>query len=377
MPNLIFPLSGKPQMAYSTAMNPIPPKHTPGSTGEDTPETGGGLVAMYHAASQANAESFPVLKAFQDYLEAERSRARRRVTQLSVFFAVLMGVVVSGFLTAGIFMWRNMAAVQNKLLDVALATREPAPQPLPQPAQPPAVSPILEESVRQMSRATVALQDNLDRKLNGVSVLTEKVHARVASQDSELEKLRGEMRSMLEQSAKLKDELVTLRNNVNKPAPPQVAAPAPAQPAPPPPAQPPAPAVAAKPAASVSAPPVPAAPAPAAPAPAAPAPATPAPAAPAVAAKPAASVSAPPVPAAPSASAPASAVTAAKPAAEKPAAAPHSARDARFPPAVKAPPVTPAGVTAPDAPHGMVVGTLPIRTKNLGNLRWHVLLPAE
>jgi len=34
-------------------------------------------------------------------------------------------------------------------------------------------------------------------------------------------------------------------------------------------------------------------------------------------------------------------------------------------------------VTAPDAPHGMVVGTLPIRTKNLGNLRWHVLLPAE
>ena len=325
-------------MTYSTAMNPIPPKHTPGSTGEDTPETGGGLVAMYHAASQANAESFPVLKAFQDYLEAERSRARRRVTQLSVFFAVLMGVVVSGFLTAGIFMWRNMAAVQNKLLDVALATREPAPQPLPQPAQPPAVSPILEESVRQMSRATVALQDNLDRKLNGVSVLTEKVHARVASQDSELEKLRGEMRSMLEQSAKLKDELVTLRNNVNKPAPPQVAAPAPAQPAPPPPAQPPAPAVAAKPAASVSA---------------------------------------PPVPAAPSASAPASAVTAAKPAAEKPAAAPHSARDARFPPAVKAPPVTPAGVTAPDAPHGMVVGTLPIRTKNLGNLRWHVLLPAE
>lgn len=353
MPNLIFPLPGKPQMTYSTVMSSIPPKHTPGPAGEDTPETGGGLVAMYHAASQANAESFPVLKAFQDYLEAERSQARRRVMQLSVFFAVLMGVVVTGFLTAGIFMWRNMAAVQNKLLDVALAVREPAPQPAPQP-QPPAVSPVLEESVRQMSRAAVTLQDNLDRKLDGVSVLTEKVHARIASQDGELEKLRGEMRSMLEQSAKLKDELVTLRNRANKPAPPpQVAQ-----------ARPPAPA--------------------AAPRVAAPASATPAlpPPAPAVAVKPAPDRSAPPAPAAPAAPAPARAVAAATPAAEKPAAVaaavtPHSARDARFPPAVKAPPVTPAGVTAPDAPRGMVAATLPIRTKNLGNLRWHVLLPAE
>ena len=145
-------------------MSAIPPRHTPDAPSYDAPESGGGMVAMYNAASHANAESFPVLKAFQDYLEAERTQARKRVIQLSVFFAVLMCVVVTGFLTAGVFMFRNMmsmqtnmSTMQTKLLDVALANRT-APAPAPAPiAQP---SPVLEESAKQVSRATTELQSS-------------------------------------------------------------------------------------------------------------------------------------------------------------------------------------------------------------------------
>jgi len=292
-------------------MSAIPPKHTPDSSAYETPETGSGLVAMYNAASHANAESFPVLKAFQDYLEAERAQARKRVMQLSVFFAVLMGVVVTGFLSAGVFMMRNMSTVQNKLLDVALAQKA-TPTPAPAPVSVVQASPALEESVKQMSRVTTELQSSMDKKLDGVNLIATKVHEQVASQDGELTKLRAELKQMQDQSAKLKDDLVSIQAANKKSAA-----------APPPPPVLPAPA---------STPPAAAA------APEALAAATPAP-------KPEPAVPAKPV------------------------------SDPRFPPAVKEPPVTPAGVTPPPAPQGMMATAIPLNTKNVGTIPWRVLIP--
>lgn len=211
-------------------MSAIPPKQVPDPTAYDSAsEPGGGMVAMYNAASHANAEAFPVLKAFQDYLEAERTQARKRVVQLSVFFAVLMCVVVTGFLSAGIFMLRNMSSMQNKLLDVALANKTaPAVAPTPAPAQASVVqaSPALEESMKQMSRATTELQSNLSKKLDGVNEIATQVNEKVASQDSELAKLRLELSQMQEQSTQLKKELVSIKTDSKKPA----AAPVPARP---------------------------------------------------------------------------------------------------------------------------------------------------
>ena len=307
-------------------MSTIPPKHTPDAAADENPEAGGGMVALYNAASHASAESFPVLKAFQDYIEAERSQARKRVMLLSIFFAVLMCVVVTGFLTAGVFMFRNMTsmqsnmtAMQSKLIDVAL-TQKPAPAPAPVVQ----TSPVIEESVRQMSRVTTELQSTLDKKLDGVSEIASKVNEKVSSQNGELEKLRGELKQMQEQSAKLKDELVNVKKEVaKKPEPAKAPVPAPVAVAKPAPA-----------------------------------------AAPTV-------VTAPTV-----AVAPAAVTPAAKQPEPRPAPAPKAeARDPRFPPAVKDPPVTPAGVTPPPAPKGMLATAIPVSTKNVGTIPWRVLIP--
>ena len=311
-------------------MSEIPPKHTPDSSAYEAPETGSGLVAMYNAASHSNAESFPVLKAFQDYIDAERAQARKRVMQLSIFFAVLMCVVVTGFLTAGIFMLRNMSTVQTKLLDVALANKQaPAPQSAPAPlAQ---TSPLLEESVRQISRATTELQSSLDKKLDGVSELTSKVQDKMASQDGELDKLRSELRRMQEQSAKLNSELATMKTESKKAA--VTAVPKVAQP----------PVVPAKPA--------------------------PEPVVAAAAAKAPVIAPAPTVTAAPAA-------IAVTPPATTPAAVPAKpVHDPRFPQAVKSPPVTPEGVTPPAPPMGMMATAVPLKTKNIGTIPWRVLIP--
>lgn len=322
-------------------MSSIPPKHSPDASAasEASPESGG-LVAMYNAASHAGAESFPVLKAFQDYIEAERAQARKRVMQLSIFFAVLMCVVVTGFLTAGIFMLRNMSTVQTKLLDVALAQKTaPAPAPAPAPAAPVAQpSPVIEESVRQMSRAAAELQSSLDKKLDGVSEIASQVNEKVASQNSELEKLRGELKQMQAQSATLKKEIASL-----KVAPPKPAAPAPA-------------AAVKQPAeAVVVRPPL----------------TTPNP----IADRPTPET-APKVTDAPQvAVAPTAAPAPKPPAASAPAVAQAEPRDPRFPPAVKDPPATPAGVTPPAAPKGMLATAIPLPTKNVGTIPWRVLIP--
>ena len=309
-------------------MSSIPPKQAPDTSAFDDSESGGGMVAMYNAASHANAESFPVLKAFQDYLEAERTQARKRVIQLSVFFSILMGVVVTGFLIAGGFMVRNMSSMQDKLLDIALANRTAAVAPAPVVQ----TSPVLEESVKQMSRATTELQADLGKKLDGVSEMASQVHEKVASQDGELAKLRDELRQMQEQSAKLKDELVAVKTESRKPVISYTAPPPRPTPVVPPPVP------VAETAVGTAAP------------------------APTIANAPTVAV------------APAKAV-AAKPATQIVVSSMQELRDPRFPPATKAPPVPTAGVTPPAAPKGMMATALPISTKNVGTIPWRVLIP--
>lgn len=314
-----FPRPENP-LLYS-AMNDIPPKHSPEKP-YGAPEAGNGLVAVYNAASHASAESFPVLKAFQDYIEAERIQARRRVVQLSVFFTILMGVVVAGFLTAGMFMLRNMSEVQAKLLDVALATKEspPAPQPIvmPAPAEPaPDPKPFFEASVREISKATTELRASLDKKMDGVSDIATKTHDRVAAQDSELDKLREELKKMQAQSEKLNKEMVALKNAPKTP--------------------PPAPVAQAKPPAQTQ-----------------------------QAGKPAPALAAATKPDKP---APATAVKSDKP--TKTAAA-----DVNFPPAVKDPPEGAApDVKPPPVPKGRMATAIPLKMKNVGTVPWRVMIP--
>ncbi len=295
-------------------MSDIPPKHTPDMPYE-TPESGSGLVAMYNAASHANAESFPVLKAFQDYIEAERAQARKRVMQLSIFFAVLMGVVVTGFLTAGIFMLRNMSDVQTKLLDVALASKEaPPPQPVVI-SSPPASgpSPLFEASVREISQAATELRSSLDKKMDGVSDIAAKVQDRVEAQDSELGKLRDELKNMQAQSERLNTELSKLKR-VPKPV------------------------------------------------------LTPSSSAFAAAVTPAAPVTAPVNHAPPM---PKAHAAVRQPGLETLAGSPP----AHMPPPLKEPPVTPPGVTPPTAPAGRLATAIPLKTKHTGTIPWRVLIP--
>lgn len=120
------------RISYIGSMSDIPPKQPvegkaaatmPGAAGRPPEHDGyapeidssGALVSLHNAAIQSGSDSFPVLKAFQDYLESERRRARRRVALVSVLFTVLLVVVLIALLTAGLMMFRYMRETQDNL----------------------------------------------------------------------------------------------------------------------------------------------------------------------------------------------------------------------------------------------------------------------
>lgn len=98
------------------------------------------MVSLF--GSNAGANDFPVLKAFQEYIDAEQARARKRMVGLAAFFIVLLVVVVVTFtLIMTAFISRNQA-LSDKLLDIALRERNQTPQPVVTVQQPPAPQPV-------------------------------------------------------------------------------------------------------------------------------------------------------------------------------------------------------------------------------------------
>ncbi len=73
---------------------------------------------------------FPVLKAFQEYIDAEQAKARKRMLGLSIFFAVLLMVVVVTFVFILSSVINRNQALSDRILDIALRERTLQQQPV-------------------------------------------------------------------------------------------------------------------------------------------------------------------------------------------------------------------------------------------------------
>ena len=113
------------------------------------------LVTMHDAASQSGGDAFRVLKAFQDYLESERQRARRRMTILGCVFAAVIVVVVGAFMAIWFATMRNMQATNAQLLQAALSSRE---RETPQPAVAPQPQPSAADTAKAVAEAIATAQ---------------------------------------------------------------------------------------------------------------------------------------------------------------------------------------------------------------------------
>ena len=69
-------------------------------------------------------DDFPVLKAFQQYVDAEQAKARKRMLMLCVFFGVLMIVVISVFVILLIGISSRNQALNDRLIEYAMKDRD-------------------------------------------------------------------------------------------------------------------------------------------------------------------------------------------------------------------------------------------------------------
>ena len=141
----------------------------------DGPETAENAFAL---AFPKGDESFPVLKAFQEFLDAERERARRRQMTLTICFmsAIVLLVVLFCVIGAVLFsgMMRRSDTQQAQMLDILLqrmpapVAQAPALQPAPQPvvaAQPdPQVSELL-EVIKSLQAQNVEMMSALQERI--------------------------------------------------------------------------------------------------------------------------------------------------------------------------------------------------------------------
>jgi len=109
----------------------------------DNPTNGDGsnpnAISLF--GQSANMNDFPVLKAFQEYIDAEQAKARKRMLGLSIFFIVLLVAVVITFTIIVISIFTHNRQLSDRLLDVALRERQIAVAPQQQPAPQPIVVP--------------------------------------------------------------------------------------------------------------------------------------------------------------------------------------------------------------------------------------------
>ncbi len=90
-------------------------------------EAGEPTSAVSIFGQEPASNEFPVLKAFQEYINAEQAKARKRMLGLSIFFGILLTIVVGVFtiIVAGIIN-RNQA-LQDRLLEAAFRQQSASP----------------------------------------------------------------------------------------------------------------------------------------------------------------------------------------------------------------------------------------------------------
>ena len=87
-----------------------------------TPTTN--AVSIFGQGGSPN--DFPVLKAFQEYIDAEQAKARKRMLGLSVFFILLLLVIIVTFTVVVMSVINRNQALSDRLLDIALREKAPA-----------------------------------------------------------------------------------------------------------------------------------------------------------------------------------------------------------------------------------------------------------
>lgn len=178
------------------------------SADNNIPEIDDGLNRRQSAVSlygQTDAmDDFPVLKAFQQYIDAEQNKARKRMIMLCIFFGFLMAVVVTVFVAMLQSVNLRNQTLNDRLVEFAMKDRDRTASPV-----------VVQSAPAQDNSALIALssrvealqQQLLEKSEAEKNIKTEPSVSTLSAADLEREKKLQEEKEALERARlKLKIE---------------------------------------------------------------------------------------------------------------------------------------------------------------------------
>jgi hypothetical protein len=162
-------------------------------------------VSVYN---QDALDDFPVLKAFQQYIDAEQEKARKRMVSLCLCFSVLIALVIAVFLTMLFTMSERNQTLNDRLVEYAINDRDRAPA---APSTPPANDAALKAVAESLAALQKQIATQNENKPAPAGVKTPEQLAFEEHQRRETEKLNREKKRLEEERKKLAEEKERLR----------------------------------------------------------------------------------------------------------------------------------------------------------------------
>ena len=124
------------------------------------PEFGPRAVSVYGGDAM---DDFPVLKAFQQYIDAEHAKARKRLFAMGVFSGVFMLVVVAVFVVLLVNVSNRNQQLNDRLVEFAMKERGAGSAVVVQPPQDSATVLALTSKIEEMNRKISEAQEKADK----------------------------------------------------------------------------------------------------------------------------------------------------------------------------------------------------------------------
>ena len=126
-------------------------------------------VSVYRADGPM--DDFPVLKAFQQYIDAEQNKARKRLLSLCVAFGAMMCIIIAVFMVMLHDISQRNQTLNDRLVEYAMKDRDRAPVMVQQPvAAAPVSTAATEAALKAMTETLITLQKQLSERQSSSAV---------------------------------------------------------------------------------------------------------------------------------------------------------------------------------------------------------------
>lgn len=159
-------------------------------------------VSVYGGAGDA-LDDFPVLKAFQQYIDAEQAKARKRLLAMGVFFGALMLVVIAIFVALLVSVSSRNQQLNDRLIEFAMKERQPSSAVVVQPPQDSAAVLALTAKLEDLQRKVSEAQSKADAT---IAEAAEKARQAAAAEAAKVQAETTEQLEIRRLKAQLEDE---------------------------------------------------------------------------------------------------------------------------------------------------------------------------